>query len=99
MAIYQTRNCIRAAQWDPENKQKSLENIKELVNSNPNLGWRVSDNIICDSVEIYNECLPVLRIRPYNYLVEGKKDSLFTVPPETFELFYELESGTAYARN
>lgn len=30
MAIYQTRNCIRATQWDPEDKQ-SLENIKALV--------------------------------------------------------------------
>lgn len=25
----------------------------------------------------------VLRIKPYEYLVEGKKDSLFTVPPST----------------
>ena len=30
----------------------------------------------------------VLRIKPYEYLVEGKKDSLFTVSPETFELMY-----------
>lgn len=44
MAIYQTRNCIRATQWDPEDKQ-SLENIKALVKENPRLGWRVDDNI------------------------------------------------------
>ena len=34
MAIYQTRNCICAVQWNPEDKQ-SLENIKALVKDNP----------------------------------------------------------------
>lgn len=34
MAIYQTRNCIRTVQWDPEDKQ-SFENIKALVKDNP----------------------------------------------------------------
>ena len=34
MAIYQTRNCICAVQWDPEDKQ-SLENIKALVKITP----------------------------------------------------------------
>ena len=43
MAIYQTRNCICAVQWDPEDKQ-SLENIKALAKDNPRLGWRVNDN-------------------------------------------------------
>lgn len=46
MAIYQTRNCICAVQWDPEDKQ-SLENIKALVKDNPRLGWKAwhrSDN-------------------------------------------------------
>lgn len=49
MAIYQTRNCIRATQWDPEDKQ-SLENIKALVKENPRLGWRVDDNILSNKV-------------------------------------------------
>lgn len=53
MAIYQTRNCIRATQWDPEDKQ-SLENIKALVKENPRLGWRVDDNILSNNVIIRN---------------------------------------------
>ena len=98
MAIYQTRNCIRATQWDPEDKQ-SLENIKALVKENPRLGWRVDDNILSNNVIIRN-CFGgcELSVHPYYYLVEGKKDSLFSVPPETFELFFELDSGTAYQR-
>lgn len=98
MAIYQTRNCIRATQWDPEDKQ-SLENIKALVKENPRLGWRVDDNILSNNVIIRN-CFGgrELSVHPYYYLAEGKKDSLFSVPPETFELFYELDSGTAYQR-
>lgn len=98
MAIYQTRNCIRATQWDPEDKQ-SLENIKALVKENPRLGWRVDDNILSNNVIIRN-CFGgrELSVHPYYYLGEGKKDSLFSVPPETFELFYELDSGTAYQR-
>jgi hypothetical protein len=49
MAIYQTRNCICAVQWDPEDKQ-SLENIKALVKDNPRLGWKVNDNILSNNV-------------------------------------------------
>lgn len=49
MAIYQTRNCICAVQWDPEDKQ-SLENIKALVKDNPRLGWKVNDNILSNKV-------------------------------------------------
>lgn len=55
MAIYQTRNCIRATQWDPEDKQ-SLENIKALVKENPRLGWRVDDNILSNNVIIRKCC-------------------------------------------
>ena len=35
----------------------------------------------------------VLRIKPYEYLVEGKKDSLFIVPAETFELMYKSDES------
>ena len=93
MANYRKRNSIRAVQWDPENAQ-SLESIKQLVAENPGLGWKV-DDIVCnkasDSIIIRGFAMIVLRIKPYEYLVEGKRDSLFTVPPETFELMYELD--------
>lgn len=95
MSIYASRNTIRAVQWDPEDKQ-SLENIKQLVAENPGLGWRVRDNIIHNCVTIYSFALDVLRIKPYEYLVEGKKNSLFVVSPETFELFYELSDTTEH---
>lgn len=89
MAIFSRRETIVAVQWDPEDKQ-SLEGIKALVDTNPGLGWRVSDNLICDGVVIYNVFgQQVMRIKPYHYLVEGKRDNLFTVPPETFELLYK----------
>lgn len=91
MANYHKRNSIRAVQWDPENAQ-SFEDIKKLVAENPGLGWQVNDNIIQNCVTIYNFVWDVLRIKPYEYLVEGKKDNLFTVPPETFELMYELDN-------
>lgn len=91
MANYHKRNSIRAVQWDPENAQ-SFEDIKKLVAENPGLGWQVKDNIIQNCVTIYNFVWDVLRIKPYEYLVEGKKDNLFTVPPETFELMYELDN-------
>lgn len=99
MAIYQTRNCICAVQWDPEDKQ-SLENIKALVKDNPRLGWKVNDNILSNNVIICN-CFgqQELCLHPYHYLVEGKRDSLFSVPPETFEPIYELDSGTAYQQH
>lgn len=93
MGNYHRRNSIRAVQWDPENAQ-SFENIKQLVAENPGLGWKV-DDIVCnkasDSIIIRSFAMIALRIKPYEYLVEGKKDSLFTVPPETFELMYELD--------
>lgn len=53
MAIYQTRNCICAVQWDPEDKQ-SFENIKALVKDNPRLGWKVNDNILSNNIIICN---------------------------------------------
>lgn len=73
MAIYQTRNCICAVQWDPEDKQ-SLENIKALVKDNPRLGWKVNDNILSNNVIICN-CFgqQELCLHPYHYLVEGKR--------------------------
>lgn len=92
MAIYQTRNCICAVQWDPEDKQ-SLENIKALVKDNPRLGWKVRDNIIHNCVTIYSFTHDVMRIMPYEYLVEGKKNSLFIVPAESFELMYESDES------
>ena len=93
MANYHKRNSIRAVQWDPENAQ-SFEDIKKLVAENPGLGWKADDVVhdnASDSIIIRSFVLVVLRIKPYEYLVEGKKDSLFTVPPETFELMYELD--------
>jgi hypothetical protein len=35
----------------------------------------------------------VMRIMPYEYLVEGKKNSLFIVPAESFELMYESDES------
>lgn len=92
MAIYQTRNCIRAVQWDPEDKQ-SFKDIKKLVAENPGLGWKVRDNIIHNCVTIYSFTHDVMRIMPYEYLVEGKKNSLFIVPAESFELMYESDES------
>ena len=92
MANYHKRNSIRAVQWDPENAQ-SFKDIKKLVAENPGLGWKVRDNIIHNCVTIRSFGMIVLRIKPYEYLVEGKKDSLFTVPPETFELMYESDES------
>lgn len=92
MANYHKRDSIRAVQWDPENAQ-SFEDVKKLVAENPGLGWKVRDNIIHNCVTIYSFGMIVLRIKPYEYLVEGKKDSLFTVPPETFELMYESDES------
>lgn len=92
MANYHKRNSIRAVQWDPENAQ-SFEDIKKLVAENPGLGWKVRDNIIQNCVTIYSFALDVLRIKPYEYLVEGKKNSLFIVPPETFELMYKSDES------
>lgn len=92
MANFHKRNSIHAVQWDPENAQ-SFEDIKKLVAENPGLGWKVSDNIIHNCVTIYSFALVVLRIKPYEYLVEGKKNSLFTVPPEIFELMYESDES------
>lgn len=95
MANYHKRNSIRAVQWDPENTQ-SFEDIKKLVAENPGLGWK-ADNIVrndaSDNIIIRSFGMIVLRIKPYEYLVEGKKDSLFTVPPETFELMYESDES------
>ena len=94
-ANYHKRNSIRAVQWDPENTQ-SFEDIKKLVAENPGLGWK-ADNIVrndaSDNIIIRSFGMIVLRIKPYEYLVEGKKDSLFTVPPETFELMYESDES------
>lgn len=90
MANYHKRNSIRAVQWDPENAQ-SFEGIKKLIAENPGIGWK-ADNIVrndaSDNIIIRSFGMIVLRIKPYEYLVEGKKDSLFTVSPETFELMY-----------
>ena len=92
MANYHKRNSIRAVQWAPENAQ-SFEDIKKLVAENPGLGWKVRDNIIHNCVTIYSFTHDVMRIMPYEYLVEGKKDSLFTVSPETFELMYKSDES------
>lgn len=72
MANYHKRNSIRAVQWDPENAQ-SFKDIKKLVSENPGLGWKVRDNIIHNCVTIYSFTHDVMRIMPYEYLVEGKK--------------------------
>lgn len=72
MANYYKRNSIRAVQWDPENAQ-SFKDIKKLVAENPGLGWKVRDNIIHNCVTIYSFTHDVMRIMPYEYLVEGKK--------------------------
>lgn len=92
MANYHKRNSIRAVQWNPENAQ-SFEDIKKLVAENPGLGWKVRDIIIHNCVTIYSFALDVLRIKPNEYLVEGKKNSLFIVPAETFELMYESDES------
>lgn len=96
MANYHKRNSIRAVQWDPENAQ-SFEGIKKLIAENPGIGWK-ADNIVrndaSDNIIIRSFGMIVLRIKPYEYLVEGKKDSLFTVSPETFELKYKLFAAT-----
>lgn len=92
MANYHKRNSIRAVQWDPENAQ-SFKDIKKLVAENPGLGWKVRDNIIHNCVTIYSYTLDVMRIMPYEYLVEGKKNSLFIVPAESFELMYESDES------
>lgn len=72
MANYHKRNSIRAVQWDPENAQ-CFKDIKKLVAENPGLGWKVRDNIIHNCVTIYSFTHDVMRIMPYEYLVEGKK--------------------------
>lgn len=72
MANYHKRNSIRAVQWNPENAQ-SFKDIKKLVAENPGLGWKVRDNIIHNCVTIYSFTHDVMRIMPYEYLVEGKK--------------------------
>lgn len=72
MANYHKRNSIRAVQWDPENAQ-SFKDIKKLVAENPGLGWKARDNIIHNCVTIYSFTHDVMRIMPYEYLVEGKK--------------------------
>lgn len=94
MANYHKRNSIRAVQWAPENAQ-SFEDIKKLIAENPGIGWK-ADNIVrndaSDNIIIRSFGMIVLRIKPYEYLVEGKKDSLFTVSPETFELMYTKTS-------
>lgn len=72
MANYHKRNSIRAVQWAPENAQ-SFKDIKKLVAENPGLGWKVRDNIIHNCVTIYSFTHDVMRIMPYEYLVEGKK--------------------------
>lgn len=89
---YHKRNSIHAVRWDPENTQ-SFEDIKKLVAENPGLGWKVRDNIIHNCVTIYSFALDVMRIMPYEYLVEGKKNSLFIVPAESFELMCESDES------
>lgn len=100
MANYHKRNSIRAVQWDPENAQ-SFEDLKKLIAENPGIGWK-ADNIVrndaSDNIIIRSFGMIVLRIKPYEYLVEGKKDSLFTVPPETFELMYESDESRRFAK-
>lgn len=75
MANYHKRNSIRAVQWDPENAQ-SFEDIKKLIAENPGIGWK-ADNIVrndaSDNIIIRSFGMIVLRIMPYEYLVEGKK--------------------------
>ena len=75
MANYHKRNSIRAVQWDPENAQ-SFEDIKKLIAENPGIGWK-ADNIVrndaSDNIIIRSFGMIVLRIKPYEYLVEGKK--------------------------
>lgn len=66
---------------------------KKLVAENPGLGWKVRDNIIHNCVTIYSFTHDVMRIMPYEYLVEGKKNSLFIVPAESFELMYESDES------
>ena len=95
MANYHRRNSIRAVQWVPHDEQ-SFEDIKKLVAENPGLGWKVRDNIAHNCITIYSFALDVMRIKPYEYLVEGKKNSLYTVPPETFELMYELDNHSNF---
>ena len=51
------------------------------------------DNIIHNCVTIYSFTHDVMRIMPYEYLVEGKKNSLFIVPAESFELMYESDES------
>ena len=98
MANYHKRNSIRAVQWDPEDSQ-SFEDIKKLIAENPGIGWK-ADNIVrndaSDNIIIRSFGMIVLRIKPYEYLVEGKKDSLFIVPAETFELMYKSDEGTVW---
>lgn len=95
MANYHKRNSIRAVQWDPEDSQ-SFEDIKKLIAENPGIGWK-ADNIVrndaSDNIIIRSFGMIVLRIKPYVYLVEGKKDSLFIVPAETFELMYKSDES------
>ena len=75
MANYHKRNSIRAVQWAPENAQ-SFEDIKKLIAENPGIGWK-ADNIVrndaSDNIIIRSFGMIVLRIKPYEYLVEGKK--------------------------
>lgn len=99
MATYQARNNIKAVQWYPDDKQ-SFERIKVLIESNSGLGWRVNKDDILGSIIIVRNCLNqrVLQISPYDYLVEGKRNSLFVVRPEMFELFYEKMSDTVYQK-
>lgn len=66
------------------------------IAENPGIGWK-ADNIVrndaSDNIIIRSFGMIVLRIKPYEYLVEGKKDSLFTVSPETFELMYKSDES------
>ena len=74
----------------------ALPTIKKLIAENPGIGWK-ADNIVrndaSDNIIIRSFGMIVLRIKPYEYLVEGKKDSLFTVSPETFELMYKSDES------
>lgn len=99
MATYQARSCIKAVQWNPDDKQ-SFESIKTLIKSNSGLGWRVNKADILGSIVIVRNILNqrVMQISPYDYLVEGKRNSLFVVRPETFELFYEEMDGTVHQK-
>lgn len=75
MANYHKRNSIRAVQWDPENAQ-SFKDIKKLIAENPGIGWK-ADNIVrndaSDNIIIRSFGMIVLRIKPYEYLVEGNR--------------------------